>query len=363
MPDNDLNDTQPNIVPGDTQPNLAQTAGKKKFPFWLPLLVAIVLVALGLLTGYSSGMGLRYSAENTVVNGQVAEQFTLGQQALKDGKYDVAKSHFDYVLRENPNFPGVQSAYADLMLRMQITPTTALTPTPPMTATPDTRSQEDQYKNAQDLMKAGDWNGVLLALDSLRKIAPDYQTTQVDGMYYTALYQRGLSEIFPASCRDTNLNGGINDLTQAEHFGPLDSTALGLRIYSRLYIAGASYWDQDWNQAQDLFSQVKDAFSTLMDSSCATATERWRQATIKVAQGLLDKGDVCGAADQFEAAFTVNSPDNANYDGTAATARDDCNGNNNSSEPSPAETPVGGTETPVNTPEPTLTETPTNAGG
>ncbi len=168
-------------------------------------------------------------------------------------------------------------------------------------------------------------------------------------MYYTALYQRGFNEIRPQEdCHATNLNGGINDFTQAEHFGPLDTTAIGLRVYSRLYIAGASYWDQDWNQAQDLFSQVKDAFPTLMDSSCATATERWRVATIKVAQELLDSGDVCGAADQFEAAFTVNSPDNGNYDGQAADARNECNGNSNSAEvPTPAgETPITRAETP-----------------
>ncbi len=105
MPDTDLNETQPNMVPGDTPANLSQPAAKK-FPFWLPLLIAIVLIALGLVAGYSSGMDIRYSAENTIVNGQLADQFKLGQEAMNAGQYGVALDHFEFVLNERSQFPG-----------------------------------------------------------------------------------------------------------------------------------------------------------------------------------------------------------------------------------------------------------------
>ncbi len=355
MPDSDLSDTHPNLSMGETQPHTTQSGGKRSLPRFLPFLLVVVLVAIGLLAGYSSGMGVRYSTENTLLNSQLADQFRLGQQAATAGNYAVAKQHFEFIINKNPNFPGVQAAYTDLMLKMAVTPTLAFTLTPSITATPDTRSQEDQFTNAQNLLKSGDWNGALAALDSLRKLAPTYNTAQVDGMYYTALYERGWHEIRPGDCHNTNLNGGINDFTQAEHFGPLDNEAIGLRIYSRLYIAGASFWDQDWKQAQDLFSQVKDAYPTLWDSSCTTATERWRVATLHVAEDLLNAGDSCGAWDQFQAAFSVNSPDNDNYGGDADRARQDCeNSQNPAPNIVPTETPTGPVETP--------TETPTSGG-
>jgi predicted TPR repeat methyltransferase len=107
------------------------------------------------------------------------------------------------------------------------------------------------------------------------------------------------------------------------------------------------------------------AFPTLMDSSCMTATERWRQATVKYAQELENAGDMCGAADQYEAALTINSPDNQNFDGAAEEARAACNGAtaNNPDQPT-SETPTQSAETPTVTPEPTVapTDAPTTNG-
>lgn len=368
MPEPDLSDTQPNDPLDDTQPSLpAEVAEKRGFPRWLPFLVLLLLVAGGLLGGYASGMGLRYSAQNTINNGLLDEQYKLCQQAMDTGQFEVARQHCEFVLQQNPNFPGIKTTYADLLLRMQVTPTFTYTPTEQISPTPDLRGADEQFNSAQEFLKAGDWNGTLQALDTLRKIAPEYHTTQVDGMYYTALYQRAFNEIRPMDdCHKTNLNAGINDFTLAEHFGQLDNTADGLRIYSRLYIAGSSFWDQDWKQAQDLFSQVMAAFPNLMDSSCMTATERWRQATVKYANELANQGDMCGAADQYEAALTINSPDNQNFDGAAAEARAECEGNTNGGNEAPSvtptnETPIQPAETPTFTLEPTLppTETPT----
>ncbi len=227
MSDSDLHDTQPTATTEDTQPNSIESNGKKNFPRWLAPLIIIALLAIGLLGGYASGMGARYSAEKSLNTGLLADQFQLGKQAMEAGQFEVAKQHFEYVLQKDPNFPGIKSAYADLLLRMQITPTLTLTPTPTITPTPDLRGADEQFISAQDLLKAGDWDGTISRLDSIRKIAPTFKTAQVDGMYYTALYQRGMNKIVPASqkCADINLEGGIYDLTMAERFGPLDSKA------------------------------------------------------------------------------------------------------------------------------------------
>ena len=93
MSDSDLNETQPNSVSTDTQANSLAPIGKKKFPLWITILVIVVLIAIGLLGGYGSGMGLRYSAQNTQLVGQVQDQFQLGVQAADAGQYEIAKQH------------------------------------------------------------------------------------------------------------------------------------------------------------------------------------------------------------------------------------------------------------------------------
>ena len=352
----DRGTTQPNKSLDDTQPNPIGPGGKKNFPRGLPILIALALVVVGILGGYGSGMGVRYAIEKTAVHGEVADQFERGQQAAAAGQYENAQQYFKYVIDHDPNYPGIKTAMADLLLRMQLTPTATYTQTAVVSPTADTRSQQEQFQNAQALLAAGKWNDALAALDSLRRSAPDYQTAQVDGMYYTALYQRAYYEVRPPDdCHNTNLNAAIIDYTQAEHFGPLDNVAKSLRTYARLYIAGSSYWDQDWKQAQDLFGQVKAAYPTLMDSSCMTATERWRQATIKYAQELADQGDMCRASDQYQAAFSVNSPDNQNYFPAATEAANQCQGSSNPDvqptveAPTPTLTPTAGSpaETPT----------------
>jgi hypothetical protein len=77
---NDLEATQANSVNNDlgpTQPNPVNkepsSTARKKFPGWLAVLVLIALIAVGILGGYGSGMGKRYSAENTLVSGQLQE--------------------------------------------------------------------------------------------------------------------------------------------------------------------------------------------------------------------------------------------------------------------------------------------------
>jgi tetratricopeptide (TPR) repeat protein len=373
MSDPTMNDTQPNKVPHDTQP---VPKGKRKnqgLPRWLVAVCIVLVIAVGLLAGYGSGMGERYAAQDTVVSSQLDDQFQLGTQAVEAGNFDRAKQYFEGIIKTNPNYPGIQAAYADLLIRMQITPTPVDTPTPYISPTPDLRGAEEIFKAAQQSLNDSDWSGALANLDSLRKLNPTYQTAQVDGMYYTALRQLGIQQI-TAGCKDANLEGGIYDLTLAEHFvgnGNLDNIAESLRTYARLYIIGASFWDQDWKQAQSFFEQVMAAYPNMSDSSCQSATNRYVEATINVAQQLLASGDTCGAEEQFNAAFNINSPYNATAYPTATAASDKCNGG---SKPTATETtlssgtatitltatPTGGNPvTPIATNPPTPTETPT----
>ena len=359
QPHGAFHDTQPNVVPGDTQPNSIKRdtqphLAEKKFPSWLVVLCVITLIAIGLLGGYGSGMGQRYAAQNALVTGQLEEQFQLGTQAVKAGNFELARQYFEFIIRTDSNFPGVQAAYTDLLLRLQISPTPVFSPTPLVSPTPDLRGAQEIYTTALQLLNSSDWNGAITNLDSLRKASPTYRTAEVDGMYFMALRQRGVEKITTA-CQNVNLEGGIYDLTLAEHFvgtGNMDSVAESLRTYARLYIIAASFWDQDWLQAQNFFAQVMTGYPNMSDSSCLSSTRRWVQATIKVADQLAAGGDFCAAAAQYASALTVNDSFNATAYPTATEISNMCNGGSGEGggggeTPTPTGLPV---ETPTDTP-------------
>lgn len=333
QPNEALHDAQPGVVPGETQPNSLERdaqprPAEKKFPLWLVAFTVVILIAIGLLGGYGSGLGQRYAARNTQETSQLDQQFRLGTQAVEAGSYELARQYFEGILRTDSNYPGIQAAYTDLLLRMQVTPTPVFSPTPLISPTPDLRGAQEIFNTALQLLNSSDWNGALSNLDSLRKTSPTFRTAEVDGMYYMALRQRGVEKITTA-CQDVNLEGGIYDLTLAEHFvgtGNLDASAESLRTYARLYIIAASFWDQDWFQSQNFFAQVMIGYPNMSDSSCLSASRRWAEATIKVAGQLFAGGDPCAAATQYANAFTVNDPFNATAYPTATEVSNNCNG-------------------------------------
>jgi hypothetical protein len=353
MSEPDLKDTQPHKAFQGTLADSSSSESKKNFPRWLVGLCVVALVAVGLWAGYGSGMSQRYAAQNTQNAGQLDEQFQLGMKAYDAGNFDLAQKYFDFVITNDPNFPGIVKAYSDLMMHMHGTPTPEFSPTPVVSPTPDLRGAQDIYNTALQLLNSGDWNGAITNMDSLRKSFPDFLTAQVDGMYYMALRQRGVGKI-TAACNDANLEGGIYDLTLAEHFvgtGGLDAFAESLRTYARLYIIGASFWDQDWLQAQYFFAQVMAAYPSMTDSSCLSATSRWVEATHKLADQYFAAGEYCKAEEQYAASFMVGDPLNNAVYPTATDVANKCNGGGNGGNP-------GGSETPTFSPTPT-TETAT----
>ncbi|MBE3067802.1 MAG: hypothetical protein IMZ73_10335, partial [Chloroflexi bacterium] len=86
QPNEALHDTQPDVVPGETQPHSIKRdtqprTTENKFPRWLVALCVVILIAIGLLGGYGSGLGQRYAARNTQVAGMLDDQFKMGTQA------------------------------------------------------------------------------------------------------------------------------------------------------------------------------------------------------------------------------------------------------------------------------------------
>ena len=297
--------TQPNqpIKEDDTQP----LKPIKKAPRWRSLLInilgVIILLFLAGFGAYSLGIKDRRDAASQIITSQLAEQF---QYALVDeqfGRYDTAKQRLEFIIQNSPSFPGVQNELAKVYVQMAI-PTA--TPTPAPTATPDLRGEQSMFATAQQLIAAGDWPNALTELDQLRKQDRNYNTSQVDGMYYFALRNYGVNLIQ----KQFNLEGGIYELTLAERFAPLDRDANGLREGARAYIQAASFFGIDWHQSVAYWSQVASGWPSLYDGTM-TAAQRYQISLMRYGDQLVKQEQFCDAYQQYQTAQSIGNLDAA----------------------------------------------------
>jgi tetratricopeptide (TPR) repeat protein len=216
------------------------------------------------------------------------------------GRYEAARQRLEFIIQNAPSFPGAQDELTKVMVLSTI-PTPSPTPRP--TPTPDMRGVETLYDSARQLVAAGDWANAITTLDQLRKQAPAQNTAQVDGMYYFALRNYGVSLIQ----KQGDLEGGIYQLTLAERFAPIDSTATALREGARAYIQAASYFGINWTSAVELF---RDVPSGIWDGNM-TAEQRLRIALMRHGEELWAAGDACEASSLFQEAQTLGELDEA----------------------------------------------------
>ena len=296
--------TQPStpIKPDDTQP----IKPIKKPSRWLSILIGILgfilLIGLGGYSGYASGIGVRESAEDSVINAQLTEQYTFALRDIELGNFETAAQRLKYVIQNNPEFPGAKEKLTEVMV-MSVIPTQ--TPAPTATSTPDFSGAESAYQRAQQLIAAQDWANALGALDIIRKLDPTYKTAQVDGMYYFSLRNYGHQLI----TKEGNLEGGIYYLTLAERFGPLDNTSVQLREGARMYTTGASFWELDWKQAYNYFSQVGAGWPGMWDGTM-TGSQRLQISAMRYGDELFQEHEYCAAYEQYQVAAGLGNLDN-----------------------------------------------------
>jgi len=341
--------TQPNRPVSSTKPNKP----KRGRTFLFNALGLIVILAIAIFGGYRSGISVRNQTHTSAILQQLGEQYQLALVDMQFGRYDNAKERLEFIIKEDASFPGVQDTLTQVLVLMNTQSTTAPDPTaiPSLTPTPDFSGVEEAYSQAQQLITTKDWAGALAALDETRKFNWEYNTSQVDGMYYFALRNLGYDLIV----KQGNLEGGIYQLTLAERFDQLDRDANGIREGARYYILGASFWELDWGQALFYFDQVYRGWSGLWDGTM-TASERYRIASMRYGDELLAKKDCENAIVNYENAQRISQLD-ATAAGNYAKAVADC-------QPAPtdipalAETPTpGDTAVPKNTKPPKSTPT------
>ena len=294
---------------GDTQQ--IKTAAQKPLTVKKPklgrvigfgILAVILLAALGGWMGYQRGINDRLNLQNEQLLSEAALQYQYGVQQMTNGNYDLARTHFEYVLNVYPDFPGLTEKYTEVMVK--IAQSSEPTAAPALTPTPDNRDVETLFAQASQEVQSQQWEAAVNSLEALRNADYTYHTMEVDGLYYIALRYRAIQMIL----NEGNLEEGLYYLSVLEKYAPLDRDAVNYSVVARLYLTGASYWDLDWSQVVNYFSQLMASMPSLYDGTM-TASERYYYALIYYGDQLMDAGDECAAEDQYNQALTMTVTD------------------------------------------------------
>lgn len=292
---------------GTTQPNIRINRNMRGRSVLFNAIGLIIILGLAILGGYRSGISIRRETQSSVISQQLAREFQYALVDIEFGRYENAQQRLQVIIAYDPSFPGAQQKLTDVLVLMNVpTPSPTLT----LTSTPDFTGAEQAFARAGQLMAAQDWPGAIGALDEMRKLDANYQTSQVDGMYYFALRNYGYDLI----TKQGNLEGGIYQFTLAERFGTLDRDASGLREGARYYLIGASFWELDWQQALFYFDQVYRGWSGLWDGT-STAAERYLFASMRYGDQLLSQGQYCDAVTYYQQAQAIGALDKQASDG------------------------------------------------
>ncbi|MEE9216301.1 MAG: hypothetical protein V3U32_02600 [Anaerolineales bacterium] len=351
------------------QPELEPDGSTRRWLLWVVGIVLFAMVVLGVggISGYASGLNQRISRSDSESSLIVQEQFDLGVQDLLEGRYELARQRFAFIIEIEPDNSSARELLGDALVALdQPTPAPTLTPSPTLDISPtptlDLSSIDGLFAAAQAAHGSGDYDAAFEMLVTLIAEVPDFRREDVNQLLFAVLRNRGLDKIWRGDQEQ-----GIYDLTLAERISPLDSQASSWRTSAAFYLFANSYFGLDWALATEYFSGICGA--AIWD-----ACWKYSQAAWQYGNKLLEAEDPCGAVSQYDASLRTREDEGKAP--TATQAADICL---TATAPAPTPTPSptfdltttvtpsatvsGPTPTPSLTetigPSPTPTETPT----
>ena len=79
-------------------------------------LVFFLFITIGAAAGYNSGLSSRDLLKEKQIDQEIEEQFQMGVQDLEAGRYEIALHRFEYVMEENPNYPGITEKLSEALM-------------------------------------------------------------------------------------------------------------------------------------------------------------------------------------------------------------------------------------------------------
>lgn len=348
-----LEDTQ-QIKNSGANPSPAQMSDTQPIPAKKPrrgrvilvgILATLLLGAIGAGFGYRQGIQDRINLQQDQILKEAAMQFQYGIQQFDNGNFQLARTHFEYVLQNYPEFPGITERYTETMVRLA--QVSAPTSQPQATPTFTNMNAEALFNQALQQVQTLQWAGAINTLDALRNEDTNYRTLEVDGLYFITLRYRAVEMIV----NEGNLEEGLYFMSLLSKYAPLDRDAVNYSNWARLYLTGASYWEVDWEQVVNFFSQLAGAFPYMHDGNGWTANDRYIRGSEYYADQLADAGEHCKSLQYYQTVlnYSANEPVQDKYN----QAYRKCHPPTKTPEPVVTESPavIPTEETP--TPEPT----------
>jgi tetratricopeptide (TPR) repeat protein len=259
---------------------------------------AVTIVGVGALTGYASGLDQRRSQQGAEQTTALKEQFDLGTADLLEGRYELARQRFAYIVAIEPDYPGAREFLGDALVALD-QPTATVTPSPSPTiditpsATPDLATYDGMLAGAQAASAQGDYDGAMDLLITLIAEAPDYRRGEVNQVLYNTLRNRGLEKIWRGDQEQ-----GIYDLTLASRLAALDGQAQSWLNSAAFYLFANSYYGLDPALATQYLADVCAA--GLWDACFKYARSAWEYA-----DKLVKDEDPCAAIPYYQDSITT----------------------------------------------------------
>ena len=197
----DFQDTGP-LRPPD-QPQLEPDGSTRRWLLWIGgiLLFAIIVLGVGRISGYASGLDQRTSRSSSESSLLIQEQFDLGVQDLLEGRWELARQRFAYIIEIEPENSVARELLGDALVALdQPTLAPTLTPSPTLDVTPtptlDLSSIDGLFAAAQAAHGSGDYDIAFEALVTLIAEVPDFRRAEVDQLLFSVLRNRGLDKIW-----------------------------------------------------------------------------------------------------------------------------------------------------------------------
>jgi len=223
------------------------------------LILAFVLAFYGLVVGLAvrQGNNRRLETQLTAQASQLARQMELAQEDYRKGSYPLVLTRLDWVLDNDPSYPGAAALYQQTqaeLARQNATPTPTITSAPLATITPTPTSifnSVQELAEIRQLVQAETWLEAITRLVAFQTQFPDDNREETDRLLYEAYIGLGLETIY-----DEQVELGIYYLDQAEALGNLPIEVQDQRTWAKLYVTGIVFYQVNWDVSVYYFRQL-----------------------------------------------------------------------------------------------------------
>ncbi|MFQ5812498.1 MAG: hypothetical protein ACE5I2_04830 [Anaerolineae bacterium] len=242
----------------------------------------MVVLVIGALGVYHGLQDRRHLTQETA-----EEHYAAGLAHLENGEYELAVAELELTLRLVSDYrdAGEKLSEAKAKLEVQETPTVEM----------HKQVATDLFSQAQAFYDEGKWDDVVLVLERLRTLDPDYEPEAVEELFFATYYDQGLELI-----NEERLEEALRSLDKALELKPDHEDVLKQRKLAALYLTAISYWGADWDKAITNFQELYGIEPEYMD-----VKQRLYAAYVNRGDLYADQGEWCSAEEQYTLALEI----------------------------------------------------------